>query len=59
MITELDEPEITIRKIVMKNTYKAVFCDSTEINKTSVFTVFTAKDISCIVTDDITDSGVI
>lgn len=52
VITDINEPETSIRKIALENTDKAVFlCDSTKFEQSSVFTVCKADDTAYIVTD--------
>ena len=52
VITDINEPETSIRKIDLENTGKAVFlCDSTKFEQSSVFTVCKADDTAYIVTD--------
>jgi DeoR/GlpR family transcriptional regulator of sugar metabolism len=51
-ITDLNEPETSLRRVAMQHTDKAVFlCDHSKFGKSSVFTVCRAADIACVVTD--------
>lgn len=52
IITDLNEPEVIVRKTAMENTDKTVFlCDSSKFNKRSTFTLCDLKDVDCVVTD--------
>lgn len=59
-ITDINEPETSVRQEALKNTSKAVFlCDDTKLNQKSVFSVCNAKELYCIVMNERPEDKVI
>lgn len=53
VITDLNEPETSVRRVALQNTEKAVFlCDDTKIGKKSVFQVCLAEELFCMITNE-------
>ncbi|MBQ2704292.1 MAG: DeoR/GlpR transcriptional regulator [Clostridia bacterium] len=52
VITDLNEPETSLRQVAMAHTEKAVFlCDSSKFNRKSLFTLCNSEDLYGIISD--------
>ena len=52
VITDLNEPETSVRRVAMRHTDKAIFlCDQSKFGKSSTFTVGQASDLAYLITD--------
>ncbi len=60
VITDINEPETSVRQAALQNTKKAVFlCDDTKIGKKSVFSVCNVEDIYCIISNEFPNNEIL